>query len=268
MVNLLRHVQKSFERRGFHIGRVPAYTTLRHHLQRILSRLEINCVLDVGAHKGEYRQLLRDIGYAGRIVSFEPVALTFEMLSRNSALDSQWKGMKCALSSVDSTAEMNLFERSDFNSLLSPAGDHSVSFGTGVRVCSSERVQLKRLDGVISECIAGITEPRIFLKMDTQGHDLEVLKGASTCLPAIQAIQSEMAAKLLYAKMPHMGDALLQFHSLGFSPSAFHPVNIDVDGFTVIEWDCVMVQSGARSLNLGQQRHALLDLGKNPRNGV
>jgi hypothetical protein len=33
----------------------------------------INCVLDVGAHKGEYRDALREVAYRDRIVPFDPL---------------------------------------------------------------------------------------------------------------------------------------------------------------------------------------------------
>lgn len=44
------------------------------HLGQLLSKLEIDCVLDVGANVGQYRDFLRDqVLYRGTIVSFEPV---------------------------------------------------------------------------------------------------------------------------------------------------------------------------------------------------
>jgi hypothetical protein len=53
----------------------PEAETLRHHLRRLIRRLDINCVLDVGAHVGQYVYLLREeIGFKGHIISFEPTA--------------------------------------------------------------------------------------------------------------------------------------------------------------------------------------------------
>ena len=45
------------------------------HLRELLAHLDIDCVLDVGANAGQYRDFLRDkVLYDGPIISFEPVS--------------------------------------------------------------------------------------------------------------------------------------------------------------------------------------------------
>ncbi|HSC47142.1 MAG TPA: FkbM family methyltransferase, partial [Gammaproteobacteria bacterium] len=51
--------------------------SLGSHLCQLFAKLDIDCVLDVGANQGQYGAMLRKAGYRGRIVSFEPVAKTY-----------------------------------------------------------------------------------------------------------------------------------------------------------------------------------------------
>lgn len=49
-------------------------------LRDVVRDLGINVVLDVGANVGQFAHALRGIGFAGRIISFEPVGRDFAVL--------------------------------------------------------------------------------------------------------------------------------------------------------------------------------------------
>ena len=69
----------------------PSEDSLAAHLAIVFHRYAINCVLDVGANEGQTGAALRRLGYRGRIVSFEPVKRSFEVLAARCALDSDWR---------------------------------------------------------------------------------------------------------------------------------------------------------------------------------
>src|SRR4051794_18567254 len=68
---------------------LSAYTVHRH-IAAVLRMYRVNCVLDVGANRGQYATALRRAGYMGRIVSFEPVPDVFDELRRRAAGDPAW----------------------------------------------------------------------------------------------------------------------------------------------------------------------------------
>jgi len=67
---------------GLDVIRYQSPNTIEGHLHRLLPSLNVNCVIDVGAHHGEFARLVRQVGYRGRIVSFEPVSTNFAVLQR------------------------------------------------------------------------------------------------------------------------------------------------------------------------------------------
>ena len=70
---------------------------LDEHIKKIIERYEIDLVIDVGANNGQFGRLLRETGYEGDILSFEPVGKTFVKLRENCANDNKWRQIKLAL---------------------------------------------------------------------------------------------------------------------------------------------------------------------------
>ncbi len=248
-----RGVRKAALRRGIFIGRVTAPgapETPDAHLAFLLSTLGVNCVFDVGAHTGEFASHLRGLGYAGHIRSFEPVGEHFDKLTQRLSGDQRWRGYRMALGSEDKQADIHVTSSSTFTSFLSPSQYGEGVFDTAMRPVREERVEVRRLEGMWDECVAGIDKPVVFLKMDTQGLDLEVLGGAGQCVEKVSAIQTEVSLKPIYSGMTTgLTDSLDRLKDLGFEPTSLVPVTRDpVDHLRLIEMDCVMVRTGISPL--------------------
>ncbi len=63
---------------------------MAYHVSQLFDRLEIDCVLDVGARVGEFGQWLRRNGYKGGIASLEPVGDNFHQLAKAAVRDPLW----------------------------------------------------------------------------------------------------------------------------------------------------------------------------------
>lgn len=90
------------------------------HLINLIQKYQVNCIFDVGANRGQYGLLLRSLGYKGRIISFEPVKSTFDILLAASAKDSSWDVYNYALGSEDTTKTIRVIKNSDLSSFLEP----------------------------------------------------------------------------------------------------------------------------------------------------
>lgn len=197
----------------------------------------IKLIIDVGANKGQFRDFLRnEIRYTGNIISFEPNPVDFEFCKQRSKLDEEWEVFPWALGSKSATLPLNIMKSSVFSSFHLPRGD-VVNFDSN-RVEQTVNVPVRTLDDVIEEL--GLDATDAYLKCDTQGHDLEVLRGATLMLSRLAAFQSELSLLPIYKGTPTMLTALGEMIDYGYRVAAMAPVSMHAGA--VIEYDCVMVR--------------------------
>ena len=171
---------------------VPLHLMRRAHL---LTRFGVTVVLDVGANAGIYARELRQIGYRGRIVSFEPLSSAFARLAAEAARDPGWEAVNLALGAQPGEAVLNVAENS-WSSSLRPMLDAHLSAAPESRYVGTETVRVETLDAVFGRYVR--PDDRVWLKIDTQGHERDVLAGAAASLPRIETIQLEMSPVRLY----------------------------------------------------------------------
>jgi FkbM family methyltransferase len=219
------------------------------HLTWLLDRYRVDCVLDVGANVGQFAQDLRRTGFRGRIVSVEPVPAFVERLEKQAADDPRWSVHALALGRTEGTVPLRV--QRTFSSML-PASDYGKRRFATLRQGAEEEhiidVPLRRLETLLTELFGepgGDGAPgRIFLKMDTQGFDLEVFGGLGAWAEHVVGLQSEVSLLPIYEQMPRMAEAIAEYEKSGFEISGLYPVTSEPDG-RVIEYDCVMVRAAA-----------------------
>jgi FkbM family methyltransferase len=212
-----------------------------HHLRELFPVFGITCVFDVGANTGQYRNFLRRrCGYEGLIVSIEPARSTFEALERNAEHDKTCLTLNCALGSHNEERELNIMRDTHFNSFLKPQQTDICKSDIQNVVERVETVTVRRLDSLIKELAKQHDLSRVYLKIDTQGHDLEVLKGAGEEINNVMALQTEISVKPLYSGMPTLLESITELSKLGFELTGLFPVTRDIF-HRVIEFDCVAV---------------------------
>jgi FkbM family methyltransferase len=209
------------------------------HLKALLGRYEVDLVIDVGAHHGQFATFIRDIGFEGRIVSYEPVSDAFAALEQSSATDSKWEVNRLALGSEDGTASINVANSTDFSSFLSLSRYGATTLASKAATVREERVPMRRLDSVLP---AEVGSGSSFLKVDTQGWDVRVLEGATETLGRVVVLQVEVALRPIYDGMPSLEDVLAVLRSNGFEPADFFPVSHD-SRLRLIEVDCIAVRA-------------------------
>lgn len=102
-----------------------------------------------------------------------------------------------------------------------------------------EKIDVCRLDNILPAEAKKSGFSRVFMKMDTQGYDVEVFKGASNCIDNIYGLQSELSIQPLYKNMPHYLDALQVYEAAGFDLHNLSVVSRIANG-GLLEMNCFM----------------------------
>jgi len=239
-MRLHRRIPQIFGYDLIHIKR--NHPTIESHLKILFSSLNMNVVLDVGANDGQFGSMLRKNGYKGYIFSFEPVFTSYENLEKQSFDDPKWTTYNYALGSENKKMEINVTNATAFASFLDPNQYAKSIRAKEVPVTRKEIVEIKKLDDVFTGIMSNLSieKHNIFLKMDTQGYDLEVFKGAKNIISKIVAIQSEISILPLYEGMPDYIETITEYRKEGFEITSLYPVTRDHDTMFLVEMDCIM----------------------------
>jgi FkbM family methyltransferase len=239
MKGIIRTAVNTF---GFDVVRLRnSNNELSDHLANVFAAKGIDCVIDVGANSGQYGLFLRALGFAGYIVSFEPVKAVYERLCLTAANDKRWICYNIALGDKAEIKTINAYKGTQFSSFLE-VSEYSKRVWDSLADVRQEDVSVAILDDMFAEIVEFTGCESFYLKMDTQGYDRNVFLGALGSLGCINAMQSELSLIAVYNGMPPAYDVLNEFHKRDFFISGMYPINRDASSLVVIEYDCVLVK--------------------------
>lgn len=194
-------------------------------VKRILDQLDTRTVLDIGANSGQFAQQLRATGFTGRIISFEPQADAHLALVAAAAADAQWTiAERCALGDTEGSLTMHRAGNSVSSSLLPMLGSLAEA-AQDARAVGQEVVPVHRLDQHSDlDAVTG----DFFAKIDTQGYELHVLRGAEKIMPRIAGLLVEASLVPLYDGQPLLAEVVAFLDAHGFAivdllPEFQHP---------------------------------------------
>ncbi len=184
--------------------------------------------------------MLRGIGYTGPIVSFEPLSSAHRKLTVAAAGDSNWiVAPRAALGSAKGSIQINVSGNSVSSSVL-PMKEAHLAAAPESRYVATENVALERLDELLPSVFKGVGA--LILKMDTQGYEEQVLKGAEEILSRVVAIQMEISLIPLYQDAPTLVHIVTAMRALGFHLFQIVPGFRDVTTGQLLQLDGIFVR--------------------------
>ncbi len=163
-----------------------------------LTHHAVDVVLDVGANKGQFAQALRLAGYGSDIISFEPLPEAYSTLNDMAVRVPHWIiAPRAAVGSAAGSALINISKNSHSSSLL-PVTKTSIDASPTSAFIGTVETPVITLDG----CTLVDRTANVFIKIDTQGFEMEVLKGATQLLKTAKGVQLEMSFTPMYEGAP------------------------------------------------------------------
>jgi FkbM family methyltransferase len=195
--------------RGTKLARIVSRRGYRHALrhgvaaavehERLHIPIEPRTVLDVGANRGQFAVVAAHRWPSARLICFEPLPAARALLTKMlAALPTSAEVHDVALTDEPGDAKLHVSRADDSSSLL-PIGSRQSATFPGTDEVGVIAVRAARLDDEVD--IAQLASP-VLLKIDVQGGELHVLRGATAALARVDAVLVECSFVEFYEGQP------------------------------------------------------------------
>ena len=180
----------------------------------IILKKNISLTLDIGANTGQFASDLREAGYKGKIISFEPLSREYEVLKKNSLNDNKWEIYpKCALGNFDGNININVSTYSPSSSILNFSKIHQEA-KPEAKMIKKETCPIYKFDTVIKAL--KLQNVNYCMKIDTQGYEKFIIEGAREYLKNCKILFCEVSLKEVYNNAPLWFEIIDILKSQGF----------------------------------------------------
>jgi FkbM family methyltransferase len=236
-------LQRLVRRAGWEVRPISSANIEPHVVKEMLRATEVKTVLDVGANTGQWGDLLFECGFDGKLISFEAVPFIHAALLAHANSSGQcWEVAPCAaLGSEPGQLEFNVSANSVSSSALPMRSRHEEAAPDSAYV-RRETVAVERLDRLATPFLP--MHGQLMLKIDTQGYELNVLKGATGLLERVDCMQLELSLVGLYEGAPTFLEMVSYMHAIGFELFNIVPVFKDKRTGRVLQVDGYFIRRG------------------------
>jgi FkbM family methyltransferase len=239
-------LKNSAKQLGLSISRFPPINDPPRMRKMLMDEFQIDLVLDVGANEGQYAEQIRQFGYTGRLVSFEPLKSAFEKLKPRAEGDPMWKIHNLGLGNEE--GESKIYADGVFSSLLPLNPSHPTPEMWPNRMDKVETIRVAKLDSLADGIFRG--GEHCWLKIDVQGFELKVLEGARQTLGKVKAIEVEVSLSEIYTGQAVMLDVLNFLKGYGFDAIHLEPCFSDMRRARTLQVDLILASGNGSTAGL------------------
>jgi len=190
---------------------------------------DIKTVIDIGSNKGQFSLLTRYYFPKAKIYSFEPQGRILSKQKKIFSNDSNIKFFQMGLGNEKCNKKFYVTNREDSSSFLEPKNTYVETY----KIKSFKKIKINKLENMIN---SDKLEKNVLVKLDVQGFELEVLKGAKKLLNKIDYIITEMSYQNIYKNQVVRSDLKLFLKKNNF---------VKVKNINITKFDKKLFQSDA-----------------------
>lgn len=172
---------------------------------------KVDHIIDVGANRGQFLSSMRAAGYSGPATAFEPLIELHEHIRAAGNVEVYATAIGASRTSI----EMTVYSDSDFSSFYSINSRYTRDYRNAPTAKELRRVEVLPLDDF------SIAASSALLKIDTQGADANVLRGATETLKKVKVIQLKLPFLQIYDGGCSAGELFELTQRAGFYPGRF-----------------------------------------------
>lgn len=187
-----------------------------------IAKLSPDMVLDIGANEGQFAIKLRESGYRGHIISFEPQVNVFNKLKIKVNQDEKWECHQLALGDTNESLSMHVSMFSQSSSLLPIGRLHTELLPNSVEI-GKETVTVVTLDAWGAN--RDLEKKRIFIKMDAQGYERFILAGGKQTISSAVGALVELCFAKIYDRQSKYYEVMEYLEGAGLSFAGLTEIN-------------------------------------------
>lgn len=197
-------------------------------------------LLDVGASHGLFASVIRHFGYTGMIYSVEPQPDCRRQMTRSGLGDLRWIVLPSqGAGAEDSVMTLNVSENSVSSSFLAPHANHLQTEPT-VRTVGTRQAYVSATRSLLQPNVTAAIDA---LKVDTQGYELNVMKGLGSSFGGLKIILTELSSIPCYEGGPSLEDVDDYIvNQMGFARVSLTPAYVDEASGVIQQYDGVYVR--------------------------
>ena len=226
---------------GFELRRFSVEQSENARFISMLRTHNVNLIFDVGANAGQFGVLLREIGFDGKIISFEPLSDARESLLNISRNDPMWQiALQTAIGEENGEIEIQIAGNSQSSSVLDMLDTH-VRAAPDSKYIGKEKVALRTLDSIAPDYMD--SNSISFIKIDTQGYETQVMNGAKKLMSQIVGLQVEISLVPLYKGQCLFDEMLKKLKNDGFELWSISTVFSDPNTAQLLQVDATFFRA-------------------------